>query len=201
MIGGDESSCLSCSFCFGMFCRLHFAGSVALASPQAAMPPRKSPYLTPWSERSGDFRRGLRPSVWLKILKTLTRLSIVGSASAGSASAGFASAGSAARSRAVLSVVYALSVLSVLFVLFWLALPAPLCRLHFAGSVALASPQAAIPPRKSPYLTPWSERSGDFRRGLRPSVWLKILNTLTRLSIVGSASAGSASLRRLCRPP
>ena len=29
----------------------------------------KSPYLTPRSERSGDFRRGLRPSVWLKILK------------------------------------------------------------------------------------------------------------------------------------
>ena len=69
MIGGDESSCLSCSFCFGMLCRLHFAGSVALASPQAAIPPRKSPYLTPWSERSGDFRRGLRTSVWLKILK------------------------------------------------------------------------------------------------------------------------------------
>ena len=139
MIGGDESSCLSCSFCFGMFCRLHFAGSVALAPPQAAIPPRNSPYLTPWSERSGDFRRGLRPSVWLKILKTLTRLSIAGSASVGSASAGFASAGSAARSRAVLSVVYALSVLSVLFVLFWL---------HFAGSVALASP---LPLRSQPY--------------------------------------------------
>ena len=131
MIGGDESSCLSCSFCFGMFCRLHFADSVALASPQAAMPQRKSPYLTPWSERSGDFRRGLRPSVWLKILKTLTRLSI-----AGSASVGFASAGSAARSRAVLSVVYvlyALSVLSVLFVLFWHVLPAPLRWLRCAG--------------------------------------------------------------------
>ena len=43
-------------------------------SAQAALPPRKSPYLTPWSERSGDFRRGLRPSVWLKISKTLARL-------------------------------------------------------------------------------------------------------------------------------
>ena len=66
--------------------------------------------------------------MWLKILKTLTRLSI-----AGSASVGFASAGSAARSRAVLSVVYVLSVLSVLFVLFWLALPAPLRWLRCAG--------------------------------------------------------------------
>ena len=111
MIGGDESSCLSCSFCFGLLCRLHFAGSVALASPQAAMPPRKNPYLTPWLERSGD-----RVRVAQNSKKKLTRLSIVGSASAGSA----------ARSRAVLSVVYALSVLSVLFVLFWHVLPAPL---------------------------------------------------------------------------
>ena len=30
---------------------------------------KKSTYLTPWSERSGDFRRGLRPSVWLNYLK------------------------------------------------------------------------------------------------------------------------------------
>ena len=43
-------------------------------SAQAALSPRKSTYLTPWSERSGDFRRGLRPSVWLKISKTLARL-------------------------------------------------------------------------------------------------------------------------------
>ena len=39
---------------------------------QAAMPPRKSPYLTPWSERSGDSKRGY--SVWLKISKTFAGL-------------------------------------------------------------------------------------------------------------------------------
>ena len=43
-------------------------------SAQTALPPRKSPYLTPWSERSGDFRRGLRPSVWLKNPKILRAL-------------------------------------------------------------------------------------------------------------------------------
>ena len=163
MIGGDESSCLSCSFCFGMFCRLRFAGSVTLASPQAAVPPSKSPYLTPWSERSGDVRRGLRPSVWLKILKNSRGLASLAPLPLGS----IPLAPLRAREPSCLSCTSCPSCLSCSFCF------GMFCRLRFAGSVALASPQAAIPPRKSPYLTPWSERSGDVRRGLRPSVWLK----------------------------
>ena len=57
------------------------------------------------------------------------------------------------RWRAVLSVVFVLYVLYVLFVLF---------TAHCAGFVQAACRRK----KKSPYLTPWSERSGDFRRGL-----------------------------------
>ena len=48
-----ESSCLSCSSCSSCpSCfRLATRGYASLASPQAALPPRKSLYLTPWSER------------------------------------------------------------------------------------------------------------------------------------------------------
>ena len=52
---------------------------------------------------------------------------------------------------------------------------------------------------KSPYLTPWSERSGDFRRGLRPSVWLYFLSSSRDLALSSSffrvARYGLASLR------
>ena len=46
------SSCTSCSSCF----RLRCADFV-----QAALPPRKSPYLTPWSERSWRLLKGASP--------------------------------------------------------------------------------------------------------------------------------------------
>ena len=125
----------------------------------------KSTYLTPWSERSGDFRMGLRPSVWLKILKPSRGL--------------------------------ALSLFSVCFSFAVFASP-------LSPSLLPCVPLCVSPPRrlcrlqKSPYLTPWSERSGD-RVRVAQIIILRSLRLSAGLILLSLPSSVWLLLRRLCR--
>ena len=65
----------------------------------------------------------------------------------------------------------------------------PVCRVRpvrrvrpVFGSIARLSIRR-LAAEKSPYLIPWSERSGGSRRGLRPSVWLNFLIPLAALPL------------------